>query len=110
VILEKTQLHSIALAIGMVFFASTAMALPEADHARGVQAAQRADYVSALPHFQVLAAQGDPAAQYNLAMLYAHGLGVPRNATLANLWAKKSAAAGYALAIDWLAKSEQGIR
>jgi len=110
VILGKTHYHAIALAIGMVLFDTSAMALSEPDLAHGVQAAQRADYVSALPHFQVLAAQGHPAAQYNLAMLYAHGLGVPRDATLATHWAQKSAASGYALAIDWLEKSEQSSR
>lgn len=72
------------------------------DFQAGLQAVQGADPVSALFHFQVLAAQGHAAAQYNLALMYAHGLGVPRNPALASTWAQKSADAGYALAKDWL--------
>lgn len=96
--------------MGLLFWSVPATALPQPDHALGVQAAQKADYGLALAHFQVLAAQGHAAAQYNLAMLYANGLGVPLNAALAIHWAKKSAGSGYVLAIDWLEKFEQGSR
>lgn len=75
------------------------------DFQQGFQAAQRADYLSALFHFQVLAAQGHAAAQYNLALMYEHGLGVPLDATLAASWAQKSASAGYVLASEWIQKS-----
>jgi len=80
------------------------------DFQQGFKAVQRADYLSALFHFQVLAAQGHAAAQYNLALMYEHGLGVPRNSKLAILWADKSAAAGYALAAEWIQKSENVSR
>jgi len=102
-------LARLALVSGAAFSFQSVCAQVEAlrpDFQQGFQAAQRADYLSALFHFQVLAAQGHPAAQYNLALMYEHGLGVPRNPTLATHWADKSAAAGYALATEWIQKSE----
>ena len=61
----------------------------------GLHAVQAGDALQALRHFQVLAAQGNEAAQYNLALMYAHGLGVPVNEKYAQYWLKQSASQGY---------------
>jgi len=61
----------------------------------GVKAAVRADYLTALGIFQIHAAQGEAAAQYNLGMLYLHGLGVPADGAQAQYWLKQSASQGY---------------
>lgn len=108
--------HASLLATGarMVALSAALWALPpgalaglpqQPDFQQGLHAVQTADFTSALFHFQVLAAQGHAAAQYNLALMYAHGLGVPRNPALATNWAHKAADAGYTLAKDWLSRS-----
>ena len=61
----------------------------------GLQAAQSGDTLQALRHFQVLAAQGHNAAQYNLGLIYWHGFGVPVNIDQAKYWLRQSAAQEY---------------
>lgn len=61
----------------------------------GLQAAQSGDALQALRHFQVLAAQGHGAAQYNLGLMYLHGLGVPVKLGQARYWLSQSAGQGY---------------
>lgn len=41
-----------------------------------------------------LADNGDPAAEYEIAMMYTHGSGVPKNATEARKWLERSAGHG----------------
>ena len=49
------------------------------------------------------AEQGDPGAQSNLAFLYSHGQGVPRDDDEAVRWYRKAADQGYAMAQNGLA-------
>jgi TPR repeat protein len=70
----------------------------------GLQAAQSGDAMQALRHFQVLAAQGHDAAQYNLGLMYLNGLGVPVSAVQARYWLGKSAGQGYVKALGALEK------
>ncbi|WP_158270113.1 MULTISPECIES: tetratricopeptide repeat protein [unclassified Limnohabitans] len=60
-----------------------------------MQAAQSGDALQALRHFQVLAAQGHDAAQYNLGLMYLNGLGVPVSAVQARYWLGQAAGQGY---------------
>ena len=83
--------HPVAFAIWMGFFCGSVIASAQTDIDQGVQAAQRADYLTALRFFQIHAAQGHAIAQYNLGLLYQHGLGVPQNQTQAQYWLKQSA-------------------
>lgn len=96
--ISRLDTHPVALAIWMGFFcvqavAQSALVQPPLD--RGVQAAVRADYLTALGIFQIHAAQGEASAQYNLGLLYLHGLGVPANALQAEYWFRQSAVQGY---------------
>jgi TPR repeat protein len=43
----------------------------------------------------LLAAQGNAAAQYNLGVMYANGLGVPQSLSQAREWLNKAAAQNY---------------
>jgi TPR repeat protein len=60
----------------------------------GLRAAQTGDALQALWHFQVLAAQGHEAAQYNLGLMYLNGFGVPVDMGQAKYWFLQSAAQG----------------
>ncbi|OYU32232.1 MAG: hypothetical protein CFE39_04265 [Comamonadaceae bacterium PBBC2] len=68
----------------------------------GLKAAKSGDALVALRHFQVLAAQGHDAAQYNLGLMYLNGLGVPVDANQARYWLGQSAEQGYAKALGAL--------
>lgn len=61
----------------------------------GLAAAEKADYLTALRHWQPLAAEGHPAAQYNLGQMYEQGLGLPRNSAFAAHWYRKAADQGH---------------
>ena len=70
----------------------------------GLNAAQTGDALQALRNFQVLAAQGHGAAQYNLGLMYLNGFGVPVNLGQARYWLSQSAGQGYAQAKVALAR------
>ena len=88
----------LAAVIGIGCVCQPVMASAEADIDRGVQAAQRADHLTALGLFQIHAAQGHAIAQYNLGLLYLHGLGVPQSRAQAQYWLTQSAEQNYAKA------------
>ena len=78
-----------------VFVAPIANADPFVD---GVYAAERGDHATALKLWTPLAQQGDRLAQYNLALMYQKGKGVPQNYSEAFKWYKLSAHKGFAKA------------
>jgi TPR repeat protein len=63
-------------------------------YARGLGVTQ--SNTEALKWYLRAAAEGHPAAQYNVAFVYASGQGVPRSDQTALSWFRKSAAQGYA--------------
>ena len=50
-----------------------------ADYQKGLDAANRGDFATALREWTPLAKQGNAIAQYNLGVMYANGLGVPQD-------------------------------
>lgn len=88
-----------AILCGVAFSLANAQTIllpsTEVSFQAGLHAAQSGDALQALRHFQVLAARGNDAAQYNLGLMYAHGLGVPSDAAQAQYWLAKSAAQNY---------------
>jgi TPR repeat protein len=70
----------------------------------GLAAAEKSDYLSALRHWQPLAAEGHAASQYNLGLMYEQGLGLPRNPVFAAHWIGKAAAQGLVSAQNHLAQ------
>lgn len=66
-----------AIFLGLSVLGITANCL--ADVARGYDALQSGDYETAVREYSASAEQGDPVAQYNLALMYDLGDGVPQN-------------------------------
>jgi uncharacterized protein len=69
-----------------------------ADFEAGVAAARAEDYPRALREWQPLAQSGHRDAQFNLGLLYEHGLGVARDDAEALRWYRRAAEAGDAAA------------
>ena len=105
---NRFQWHAISATLCWVTFslaqAQTAVQVAPVYFQAGLQAAQSGDAMQALRHFQVLAAQGHDAAQYNLGLMYLNGLGVPVSAVQARYWLGKSAGQGYVKAKSLLEK------
>ncbi len=64
----------------------------------GLAAVKRGDYATALRELRPLAEQGHANAQYNLAAMYAKGLGVAQDYVQAVRWLRNAAEQGYAKA------------
>jgi hypothetical protein len=63
---------------------------------RGLDAAKRGDYGTALLEWRPLAAKGHASAQYNLGFMYEEGRGVPLDRIEAAKWYRKAAEQGHA--------------
>jgi TPR repeat protein len=61
----------------------------------GVTAYDRNDYSTAMRNWRSLADQGNPAAQSNIALMYAKGQGVSKDYVQAHMWASLSASKGH---------------
>ena len=61
----------------------------------GATAYDRSDYSTAMRHWRTLADQGNPAAQSNVALMYAKGQGVSKDYVQAYMWSSLSAARGH---------------
>ena len=68
------------------------------DFQKGLTAAQKGDYVTALKEWKPLAEQGDALAQLNLGVMYHNGQGVPQDYKTAVKWYILSAEQGNAKA------------
>jgi TPR repeat protein len=68
------------------------------DFDKGVAAYNAGDYATALLEWTPLAVQGVANAQYNLALMYSNGVGVPQYDALAAKWYRLAAEQGYASA------------
>ena len=84
-----------------------------ADFQAGLDAYKKGDYVAAAKEWQPLAEQGDPVAQYNLALLYLDGHGVPESLAEAVNWFRRAAEQDYTLAqhnLGAMYASGQGVK
>jgi len=89
-----------ALAVGaLAALAPLALAAPTALD-DGLAAANRGDFAAAFQIWRSLAEQGDPAAQFNLGLLYENGQGVAQDDVLAFRWFFAAAEAGDVEAQD----------
>jgi TPR repeat protein len=73
------------------------------DYNKGFLAAEAGDYKTAAQTWGPLADEGDSAAQFNIALMYHSGLGVPVDETKAVEWYRRSANNGYTKAQEFLA-------
>jgi cell division septation protein DedD len=93
-----------SMAVAAVLVAVLVAAGPgRADVRAGVEAYKRGDFAAALREFVDLAEQGDPRAQYNLAVMYQNGRGVEKNPARALELQRKAANSGLAAAQHGLA-------
>ena len=69
-----------------------------ADFKKGLDAAKKGNFETALKEWRPLAEQGDSYAQYNLGLMYDYGLGVIEDYTLAVYWYRQAAEQGHAKA------------
>jgi len=85
--------------LGSILLLFVFLALPaSAGVYEGWAATRRGDYATAVGEFERLAEQGNFVAQYNLGVMYANGLGVPRDVARAAQWFYRAATAGDARA------------
>ena len=87
-----------ALALGVSLLLASGGVGYAQDFKKGEAAANREDYATALREWRPLAEQGDAAAQFQLGVLYEHGLGVIQDYKEAVKWWRKAAEQGYAYA------------
>ena len=66
-----------------------------ADFQKGLNAAEKGDFITALREWLPLAYQGDRDAQYNLGIIYDNGHGVPEDDTEATRWYRLAADQGH---------------
>ena len=65
-----------------------------ADFQKGLDAAKKGDFATALKEWTPLAKQGDADAQYNLGVMYDNGRGVLRDYFRAHMWLNIAASSG----------------
>lgn len=87
---------------GLLMMSGTSMANSQ-QYNSGFLAAESGDYTTAMKKWGPLAEQGNPVAQFNLAMLYHSGSGVPQSETQAIKWYTLAAENGYYKAQEYLA-------
>ena len=68
-----------------------------ADFQKGLDAAKRGDYATALREWKPLAEQRNAVAQKDLSVMYAFGKGVPKDYVYAHMWGNLAAANGDGL-------------
>ena len=78
-----------------------------ADLQKGLDAADRNDYATALKEWRPLAERGDAAAQTFLGVMYATGEGVRENNAIAYMWFNIAASQGDKGAVSNLDKIKQ---
>lgn len=81
-----------------MLLAFLAVALPAngQDFDKGLTAAKKGNFEVALRKWQPLAKKGDVDAQYNLAVMYANGQGVPKDTAEARKWLREPVMRGHA--------------
>ena len=87
-------MRRILTSVALVVLLLNPTAAVSADFQKGMDAAQRGDYTTALREWTPLAEQGHDSVQYNLGMMYAAGRGVPQNYVYAHMWANIASSNG----------------
>jgi len=101
------KLKKVLIACTATLFLGTAGSSFANGYNDGLLAAETGDYQTALQKWEPLANQGDPLAQFNLALLYHSGSGVDVDEQKAVSWYHKAADNGYYYAQEYLAVGYQ---
>jgi len=105
--MNQTTMKTLLLSI-LLFCTQPAFA----DLAKGLDAAQKGDFATALKEWQPLAEQGNAVAQFNLGVMYENGQGVTQDYKTAVKYYTLAAEQGYADAqfnLGWMYYSGQGV-
>lgn len=86
------------IALALVLALLVALSATAQDYQKGVAAAKRGDYATALKEWRPLAETGDAKAQINLGIMYFQGKGVAHDNSEAAKWLQKAAVQGLAAA------------
>lgn len=98
------KLHNVVVwTAGLVLAGAASVGVAKPDYNAGFLAAESRDYVEAVKNWEPLAKKGDALAQFNMALLYHSGSGVPMDEKKAVEWYKKAAKSGHPLAQEYLA-------
>ena len=89
---------SVLTTICLLFVASTSVSAIAQDLSEAFSAYRRGDYAAAHRLFSNLAESGAGSAQFQLAIMYKHGEGVPADRTEAAKWLHRAAKQGHAMA------------
>lgn len=89
-IFQKIPIKHIIVCFTLSIFLNTSPS-NAADMAKGLAAAKKGDFTTALEEWLPLARDGDASAQYNVGQLYRLGRGVPRDYEKAVQWYAKAA-------------------
>ena len=81
-----------------ILFCLTSSVSWSADFDKGLAAAQKGDFATALRELTPLAKQGNADAQYNLGVMYENGQGISKNYKTAVKWYRLAADQGHASA------------
>ncbi|MDH5324112.1 MAG: sel1 repeat family protein [Gammaproteobacteria bacterium] len=95
------KLHSVLVGVMLAGVAGMGVAKP--NYNAGFLAAESRDYPEAVKNWEPLAKKGDAMAQFNMALLYHSGSGVPMDEKKAVEWYQKAAQGGHPLAQEYLA-------
>ena len=90
------QLPFILLLILFVLLGGAGVSL-SADYQKGLNAATRGDFTTALREWKPLAEQRNAVAQKDLSVMYAFGKGVPKDYVYAHMWSNLADANGDGL-------------
>jgi TPR repeat protein len=91
--MARYRIAGLFLAVALVFLSPRSA---PAGFEEGHAAYERGDYHTAFREMMPLALAGDPAAQFNLGVMYAQGRGVPRDDAEAVRWYRLAADQGFA--------------
>ena len=90
------RLLSVLMGVALLLLSSTEGW--SADFQKGLDAANKGDFASALREWKPLAKQGNARAQVNLGRMYRRGAGIPKNLEIAVKWYRLAADQGHARA------------
>ena len=93
--MEFKHMRRLVAAFVALIIATMATELLAQDFNDGVKAAQKGDFATAVKIWTPLAEKGSRVAQFNLAVIYDDGMGIPEDNAEAAKWYRKAAENGF---------------
>jgi uncharacterized protein len=87
---EGAPMRRLLMALTVAVLAMWSWPLSAQDVDKGLEAANRGDFATALQEWRPLAEQGNADAQFNLGVMYSKGRGVPQDYVEAVNWYRRA--------------------